>query len=1781
MARTVVVFGKVVARQPGNSIKGYTVRVSYQCLVPELQDPTGASPPVTAPLSASRPAEDDGTFRVEIEGPSDPVGPITARASSPDRSDSGEKQFTLDDAGNAVTIEVNGYEPFTISSTGETSERVLIRGRVIDTSGKAGPPSLAVVLFGVDQVQGGDAPPPRVIATGRTQVGGYFSLPWVPDRFISAFVRVDGGEAVAVRLLDAGVLPLQLVVVIEPAPSSGSNGGPVPPRVPDPSDLTANPAAFSQDLGGGCINLSMPDRTIEEYSYFIVVRTTEPEIKGFSLSKRNTLPPKLIGDLIVASATTDAMALRAASPLQVRSISGLSLDASSAGRLLRGDRPPSIRELARASWISELDRAKDLLTATAAAPDVRTELDDDHPIHWDYNDTRIYESVQIAHGHILEYRETWRSDGYSLGDLLSSLPLAPGQRRQVAVVDWDRKSQAAREESLEFEEELQSALTRDRDIREIVGSRLNEEMQAGSKNTTWGAAGGFGGGLIGATFGIFGGVAGGASGSNSTAWQNASRQFSAEAMQNLRDRVTQRASSLRDQRSTVVQTVAQGETWRAETEVIANYNRCHTITVEYFEVLRHFVVTHELAGVRECLFVPFTMPSFDIAKALRWRETLERFLRDPSLKPGFDAMQRVSDQWEGWDFPLSRFSEEAPVALEGEMRISFVLPRPRDDQDGKFQISEWRRYSAFIPRDTYEVWISNINGKAARERDLYFRENVAPEIAERLIAGLKFSYITNTGSVTDLSLDGTLVSRYHEGVPLYATLRPAGGLPPIPREQISAFQIRYDGADLPPDARVVVHSAKVRYQTPNLIALLFNEPRVLNDLRPNDPVTISTPLTRAEARNPRQEDRDLADKLVRHLNDNLEYYRQAIWAGLDSERRFILLDGMLIPGTSGLSVASVVENRLIGIAGNSMIFPLAPGLRLDPRITDKSTPVEDLYQTSPAPPLHIAIPTRGVYAEAVLGNCSGCEKIDETRYWRWSTEGLLAPPAIAEVTTQRPTGSDPNLTPTPLPAPLVSIQAAPELPNPTSLASVLGLLAKPDLFRDITGLAGTQANAQKAFSSAMTNMTAIGNEAAALAKQQLAMPNTQRTLDRLQGAVRDGLLSPEAAQHFAEGALRAAVGAPANPQAAPTEDPKVKKAIEAAAQSPKAEIKITTPGESVEAKFEGTGTQIGSAIVARPLPLIEEYIDQDFVFEAFEFTRPPGSRAVVSVRIKDFEALKILTAQPGDDIFPITKVKPRFLKAAGGGPSYQIMRRLLVVVPTDTTSPDKVAGTGKLPLVVIVHGNHTAWLPDSDQDVPNFAGYAYLQKHLAEQGIISVSLDQNAANYINAWVEMRAEMILEALQRMRELNEKSGHPLFGRIDFERVALVGHSRGGDAVVRAAIMNNQRGDKKAGIKAVCSIAPTDTCGSATVVGFHPNVRSWEPDKIPTVFQDGPHTLGENLPLRYLVLYGGLDADVSGSDGAFGWGGTGFRHYDRARCQKAMVYVRHCSHNRFNEVWKGDTNGADETEINPLDLGVAGQPGRLLSPADHRRLVNEYVGGFIRWNLKDETALSGLFNGSIANRVNAEAGFQWSFSLASRDKPVKELEDMEDPVDGTIATRSTANAKIDQFGKLTLGAPTGTDPALRTLHQTSVMAVNPNLPAPPQVVLKLNFFDQDKDWSAYKWLTLRVTADFNLTDKDTIAAGRLPEFELQLRDLDGGSASVFQADFSPPMSKPVDHDLIATDGTRTAATMLTMTTVGVELSRFQGVNMARMSILEIFPAANFPQHMIFDSFQLIKER
>lgn len=1168
--------GLVLSTDDAEPVPGYRVSA---LLTREVRLDPQADDTTTILAHGSGITSADGSFAFDISGEGALAGPATIRVATGDGTLVHSAEFTLDELGAPLTLRVPPPTTLAITPTDDPTrgELVTLTGRVIDAGGAVVAPALPVVLWGIAASSPDDQPQPLVVT--HTQQGGYFSGPWVPTPLKSAFGRVSGSDDIPVPTVD-GRLPRRVMLVMEaPVPpvvtEDGDDGS---PRRPDPVDLTSSPEDYSQDLGRGCINLTTPNRVVEEFLYSTVVRTSEPDVKGLTIGSRRTVPPRFLAPLFEASAMKEVMMRGSLRGESANAFANLSLDIDTA-RALATDDPPPLEEIMRAAWLSDISTVKDLLSVTLSGASIRQPLDADRPIDWDDTPT-VYEAVSIARGHILEYREVWRADGFSLGDLLYSLPLAPGQRRQVAIVDWERRTTTRRDEILEFEEQLDAFVARDRDVSEIVGSRLAEEVAGGSSNTTWGAAGGIGGGFIGSGFGIFGGVAGSTGGSSSTSWNEGSRRFSADALQSLRDRVMQRSSSLRDQRSTVVQTATQGETLRTETETVANYNRCHAMTVEYFEVLRHFVVSHELANVRECLFVPLPMREFTRAKTLAWQTPLTAHLRDRSLLPGFDAMRRIADDWEGWDYPLSRYSEEAPQQLEGELRMSFVLPRPRDAADGAFQIDMWNGFRPYLWMDPYELWtthlqqgIATYNAAEVAKRDREFRQKIAPELARSIMDRLKFWYVTTDGGEREVALDATLVSRYAEGVPLYVTLRPRGALPPIPREQISHFKITLDGATLPADAQIIVHSGKVRYRTEHKQWVLFHDEHIVNDLGSTDTVYIPTPTSWQERRNPRQEDRDLEARLLAHLNANLEFHHQLIWMWLDAERRFMLLDSILVPALGGKSVASVVENRVIGIAGNSLILPVAPGLRIDPRLDAESKGnLIDLYATDVRPPLRVSVPTRGVYAEAIQGQCVACEKIDDSRYWRWTAAGMLEPPMIAEVGTGSRADVEQPLTATPLAAPLVSIQNAPDLPNPAGLADVFKVLAKPDLFTDIAGLEGTQKNARAAFDAALSAASSVATTAADLAKQNFAARDGERMLDRIAKAQKDGLLTPEAAEKLSGHVFNAMTGTPdekaEKKAASPVKDPAVQKMLKSTTEAGKGQVKVSTPEESVEVSFD-------------------------------------------------------------------------------------------------------------------------------------------------------------------------------------------------------------------------------------------------------------------------------------------------------------------------------------------------------------------------------------------------------------------------------------------------------------------------------------------------------------------------------------------------------------------------------------------------------------------------------------
>lgn len=260
-------------------------------------------------------------------------------------------------------------------------------------------------------------------------------------------------------------------------------------------------------------------------------------------------------------------------------------------------------------------------------------------------------------------------------------------------------------------------------------------------------------------------------------------------------------------------------------------------------------------------------------------------------------------------------------------------------------------------------------------------------------------------------------------------------------------------------------------------------------------------------------------------------------------------------------------------------------------------------------------------------------------------------------------------------------------------------------------------------------------------------------------------------------------------------------------------------------------------------------------------------------------------------------------------------------------------GDGPFPLVLIVHGNH----PMSDFSDP---GYAYLGEHLASQGYIAVSVDQNFTNglvfFDGKFEEMplRAWLLLQHLAQWQTWHETPGNPFSGQVDMDHIALIGHSRGGEAVAWAEYLNRQPmapvsnvstpDDFGFGIRGVVSIAPSDAYGGPG--GRKPTLDA----------------------ANYLLLAGGHDSDTFMLYGQ--------PQYNRARLNdnpggfKALAYVYQANHGQFNTGWGVEDRGF----YNSWLLNRA----PLLTAEEQQQAAKVLITSFLNAALKEETGYRAVF-------------------------------------------------------------------------------------------------------------------------------------------------------------------------------------------------------------------------------
>ena len=289
-------------------------------------------------------------------------------------------------------------------------------------------------------------------------------------------------------------------------------------------------------------------------------------------------------------------------------------------------------------------------------------------------------------------------------------------------------------------------------------------------------------------------------------------------------------------------------------------------------------------------------------------------------------------------------------------------------------------------------------------------------------------------------------------------------------------------------------------------------------------------------------------------------------------------------------------------------------------------------------------------------------------------------------------------------------------------------------------------------------------------------------------------------------------------------------------------------------------------------------------------------------------------------------------------PGYEVPIEVL----GEVTAP---VGADRMPLVLLLHGRHsTCWRGDQVtgdwpcrpgwRPIASQSGYRYMADVLASQGNLVVSVSANGINAqdfaeADGGAGTRSLLVRHHLDLWARWNERGTDPWGGRfagkVDLDAVVLMGHSRGGEGVVRAAV--ETRPSDPWAVEGLVLIAPTAFMRQAA---------------------PGAHTV---------VLLPSCDGDVSDLQGQ--------QYVDVARdavpdgALRSAVFVGGANHNFFNTEWTPSLADAPADDDGAWSQ-VCGSGAERLSPARQQAVGLAYTSALVRLVTRSSRSAFELLDG-----------------------------------------------------------------------------------------------------------------------------------------------------------------------------------------------------------------------------
>ena len=493
--------------------------------------------------------------------------------------------------------------------------------------------------------------------------------------------------------------------------------------------------------------------------------------------------------------------------------------------------------------------------------------------------------------------------------------------------------------------------------------------------------------------------------------------------------------------------------------------------------------------------------------------------------------------------------------------------------------------------------------------------------------------------------------------------------------------------------------------------------------------------------------------------------------------------------------------------------------------------------------------------------------------------------------------------------------------------------------------------------------------------------------------------------------------------------------------------------------------------------------------------------------------------------------------------------------------PTNLSGA-PLPLIVLLHGRHATCFKgasvllqwpctfNGSQPIPSFQGYDYFSQVLASHGYVVVSVSANGVNAVdNSVFDLgalaRAELVQKHLDILNTFNTTGGTPFgtkfVGKFDMTRIGTMGHSRGGEGVVRHYVLNDSLGAPY-GIKAVFPLAPVD---------FNRFVVN-------------------NAALNVLLPY--CDGDVVDLQGV--------HFYDDARynvpgdlAPKHYVLVMGANHNFYNTVWSPSSpfpGSANDWQVfvpgGHSDRQCGTVPGnKRLTEAQQRGTGLAYMSAFFRAYVGGENQFIPILTGDAPPPASAQTNDLF-VSYHAPDSSALRL-DVNRLLNNTNLTLNNLGAAVTQLGLTPYDLCGGEAPQPATClpgqsnaqqPHTTPSARAPGVRGLSQLRTGWNNFTGNYrndipalfgNVSVFQAIQFRVSVNFaDARNLENLAQ----DFRVVLTDASGGSASVRVSDVSGALYFP--------PGNVGPVPKVVLNTVRIPLSAFGGVNLNNVRTVQL---------------------